>query len=350
MMSRGSKIFLTIAIIASVLSISARVSNAQLPENFSFDPNLLPTNLPGLANYTTIKIFPENPGPGKSVTANLELYLTDLNKAEISWFLNGEMVEKGIGNKSFRFQTGQVGSVSRVSVLIVTFEGESVEKEIVIRPAEVDILWNASTYTPPFYEGKALFTNQSEVRLSALPNITNSSGSRVSPENLVFRWYKGNTFIQSDSGFGKNTLTLKGGVLFKSLDIKVEVATLDNSSKAENRIIIPSENPLVLIYEEHPLFGTLLNKSLTDFVLKEKEIKLSAVPYFFDTSSKNSASLEYIWNQNLGPVSELEQPSEIVLRQTESSEAGTVNIGVRVSDKNNNFSKANKNVRITIEN
>ena len=350
MMSKRLKIFLTIAFIASAFSISARVSNAQLSENFPFDPNLLPINLPGLANYTTIKIFPKNPGPGESVIANLELYLTDLNKAEISWFLNGEMVEKGIGDKNFRFQTGPVGSVSRVSVSIITFEGVSVEKEITIRPAEVDILWNTSTYTPPFYEGKALFTNQSEVRLSAIPNITNSAGNLVSPENLVFRWYKGNTLIQSGSGFGRNTLTLKGGVLFKSLDIKVEVATLDNSSTAENRIIIPSENPSVLIYEDHPLFGILFNRALSDLILKEKEIKLSAVPYFFDAPSKNSASLEYTWSQNLGPVSGLEQPSEIVLRQADDSESGTVNIGVRVLDRINNFSRGDKNVRITIEN
>lgn len=342
--------FITLIVCSTVFLVTPSNAQIGLPEDFPFDINSLPINLPELEDYTTISLLPEHPGPNQSVTASLLLNLTDLNKAEISWFLNGELQESGVGDKSFNFKTGPTGSVTRVSVLIDTFEGETAEKEIVIRPAEVDILWNANTYTPPFYKGKALFTNQSEITLTAIPNFFNSGGNRINPKNLVYEWYRGNSKLKDYSGFGKDTLSLKGGVLFKSLDVKVEVRTLDDSMVAEKNITISPENPEALIYQNHPLYGILLNRTLDKVTLKDREITLSAIPYFFSALTKNDTGLEYSWNQNNRSISGQDQPNEIILRQVNESQTGIVSLGLNIRDRDNSFSTDNKNIQISIEN
>src|SRR3989344_1173365 len=48
----------------------------------------------------------------------------------------------------------------------------------------VDLLWQGETYTPPFYKGKSLWSNQSRITFFAM---TNGLGN---PANLSYKWTK----------------------------------------------------------------------------------------------------------------------------------------------------------------
>src|SRR3989344_3721715 len=209
---------------------------------FSFNVNAQtpppPTNLPTAESFLSIKINPKNPAPNQKVTASLDFHLTDLKKANIAWYLNGKLIEKRIGKKSFEFEMGKVGSISVVSVVIDAFEGEIFQKELVIRPASVDLVANAETYTPPFYKGRSVYTQKSNVRITAIPEFINSAGQKVGSNNLVYKWQQGNSVLGEQYGVGRSSITIEGQTITRPLNITVEVSTLDDSVKAEGTILV----------------------------------------------------------------------------------------------------------------
>src|SRR5581483_7862352 len=102
-------------------------------------------------------INPQNPAPNQPVTISLEAFGTDLNRADISWMVNGAVQKNGIGATSFNFTAGKAGSLYVIDIIILPVNGTKVTKEVTISPASVDIAWEASSYAPPFYEGKRLY-------------------------------------------------------------------------------------------------------------------------------------------------------------------------------------------------
>jgi len=331
-----TSITLSLLLLIFVVPVNAQTPQTQLP------------NLPTAESFLNIKTTPKNPAPNQKVTASLDFHLTDLKKAEISWYLNGKLIEKRIGKTSFEFEMGKVGSISVVSVVIDAFEGEIFQKEIVIRPASVDLVANAETYTPPFYKGRSLYTQKSNVRITAIPEFINSAGQKVSSNNLVYKWQQGNSVLGEQSGVGRSSITIEGQTITRPLNIKVEVSTLDDSVKAEGTILVQRGETEVLVYEKNPLYGLLLADAANSLFISEKEITLEAVPYFFSVPSKNSSDIEYSWTQNGQKIEAGDEQSSIILRQTEENLSGNVNIGVRVMNKDNQLQTGSFGSVITI--
>src|SRR3989344_4032347 len=71
----------------------------------------------------------------------------------------------------------------------------------------VDLVWEANTYTPAGYEGRALPTTSTEVTVVALAHQSN--GQIVT--NYDFRWEKDDKQIISASGVGSNILRFRAG-------------------------------------------------------------------------------------------------------------------------------------------
>src|SRR3989344_9548757 len=91
-----------IILIAFLLYSFSLTANAQTSQELPIP------NLPTAESFLNIKTTPKNPVPNQKVTASLDFYLTDLKKAEISWYLNGKLKEKKIGKTSFEFEMGKV--------------------------------------------------------------------------------------------------------------------------------------------------------------------------------------------------------------------------------------------------
>lgn len=294
----------------------------------------IPGQVPDIQEQISVDVSPTIPKPGEEVTITIEAYGTDLNRANIVWQYNGATKLKGTGEKVFKFNVGKVGSRNAVNLTINPVNGPAITKTFSFTPAEIDLLWEASTYTPPFYKGKALFTPQSSVKLVALPNMI-AGGSPVPASKTVYKW-KIDQEVQGDkSGYGKNTFQYDSSVILRPHSITAEgYSSADPSVSGASKVTFDATDPEALIYEDHPLYGLLFNQALSNqFELTDQEKKLAAYPYFFSTLSKNNG-LSYKWTINDNIITAPATQNTMRFQKTsQDSGTGDVRVVINNSDK-----------------
>ena len=122
-----------------------------------------------------LSLAPIYPSLNQNVNVTINSYTTDLNKAFISWLVNGKESISGVGKKSFSFNTENMTQIT-VEAHIETPDGQSVVKTVSINPAEIDMLWEApDSYAPPFYKGKKFVSQEGTFKVVAMPNIFSQS-------------------------------------------------------------------------------------------------------------------------------------------------------------------------------
>jgi hypothetical protein len=289
-----------------------------------------------------INTFPKHPGPFQEVKISVEDYSRDINNTNISWSVNGKTAQAGVGLKELKLQSGGLGSVSTVSINI----GGTV-RTVTIRPASVDLLWQADTYTPPFYAGKALHSNQDPIIVVAEPFFVNSKKERLDPNKLTYRWLQDGNVVQAASGYGKKTFSVNPSILLKPIQIEVEVSSSDGVYQATSRITIADTKPETLAYEDHPLYGIVFERALNgkEFVMAGSETKIFAAPLYFSNEQEDRGSLLYNWNLNNANITE--KGSEIVFRKPENVRQGTsfVSVNTKNPERFMQFSDASFNIR-----
>lgn len=298
--------------------------------------------IPGVNDEVSIGISPENPGANEPVSITLETYSFDLDSAVVKWYVNKNLAQEGKGLKKLTFETGNLGQDSVVTIIIDSSLGQ-ITKNITITPSAVTILWEANTYTPPFFKGKALFSHQSTVTFMAQPQIV-VKGKVVNPANLIYRWSKDGTVLGNQNGYGKQTLTLTGSVISRSMRIFVEVTDPQSGATASGVVTLNPVEPEILIYEVSPLYGTQYNKAIINSLpLQGNEVTLAAIPYFFSSQyAFNSGELLYKWSINGNTVSDNLNTNARVFRKV-GDVSGKSNIEVRIEqpDKLLQFSSYN---------
>lgn len=197
----------------------------------------------------------------------------------------------------------------------------------------VDLLWQGDGYTPPFYNGRTLWSSQSKITLFAVPQKLGG------PANLNYKWSRNGTVLGSLSGVGKNTLSLNDSVLSKSQNIRVEIVFGDNEVLAQTSTVITPVTPSLLVYENNPLYGFLFHKEVSgSYPLHEAEITFDAFPLFFSVQDHSDTSLTYRWRTNTG---ETETKSSVTYRAPEEA-SGTSLISITLSNADKILQSANK--------
>ncbi|MEK7120822.1 MAG: hypothetical protein AAB840_01905, partial [Patescibacteria group bacterium] len=229
-----------------------------------------------------------------------------------------------------------------VGVVVLAADGAEYSRGVAIRPANVDLLWEAHSYTPPFYKGKGLLSHESLVKIVASPDFSESVGNDAS--NFVFTWKKDGTVLGSLSGRGKNTQIFRMPKLVRSMRVEVEVVDLSGANRAKGVLTLSSRNPLVLIYEKDPLFGVMFNEALSgNTTLSRSEISLVGYPYFFGDDNFASSKLLYSWMINRSSATS--KTNEIVLRAPEKI-IGTSNISMEVENAKEIMQSASSKIGI----
>jgi hypothetical protein len=287
--------------------------------------------LPQIQETLLLDVSPSIPRPESTITVTARSYLTDLARADIAWIVNGNVHEAGPGLDTIELELGKVGEATSIQVVVGTHDIGSVSKSLTLRPAEVDLLWEADTYTPPFYEGKALPSSRSGLRIVATPNFTSAGGLSLNPEDLIYTWERGSRVLGSLSGRGKNTLEIEAAQLYNQLLISVRVESVDGTLLAGNSVLVPALTPEVVLYEDHPTRGMLLERALPEtFDLEEEEVTLTAIPFFFSTNERNESHMTYSWSvdgTNVAP--QTGNPSSITLRPTGGSGRSSLSVDLR---------------------
>ncbi|MHB1118275.1 MAG: hypothetical protein ACYCZ7_01980 [Minisyncoccota bacterium] len=283
-------------------STETSVLQQQIDQLINSRKALIPTPEESVANsiinHLDIKTNPQNPGPRETIRIKIESYLTDLNKATIGWSVNGKLMERGIGKTAFLFQNGASGETTRLTISIVTNSGISISKDLSWSPVGITVLWEADTYTPPFYKGKALPSPQSMIRAIAIPDSAGSRGA-LDAGNLVYVWKKDGTVAGEASGYGKNFFSFLAPKPYGESRVSVQVSSINDTIKSEMKVSLPLAQPFILFYENHPLLGVWRNRALnTEFNLAKKEFSISAEPYFFSNETGETSTLLYNWSLN----------------------------------------------------
>lgn len=293
-------------------------------------------------------IRPEYPKANELVEIGIRSSAVDLNVAHISWRVNGEVRREGIGERSFSFITGPIGSVSRVIATITPYDKAAFSREFVFRPAEVDLVWEAYTYTPPFYKGKALFTGQSVVRFSALPRLSDENGNMIPASNLTYRWMVDGKVLPS-SGYGRSSVGVEGSRWGGSQEIQVEVTSRDGQIKGIGEITLTPEEPRIAIYENNPILGILWNRAVAEnFILNSSEVSFLAVPYHFISSRLNQGT-EFSWKMN-GRTVPTEGSGNLITLRNDSRASGKTNVTLDITQEGKIFQSAETSFSILYEN
>jgi hypothetical protein len=283
-----------------------------------------------------VSITPDNPASNQSVTIDITSFSTNLDNDPITWILNGKKAQSGTGIKELKFTTGKLGSVSTVSILVTTPDGTVTQKDVVIHPSEIDMIWQANSYVPPFYEGKALFAHQGTINIVALPNLVTSDGTKISPTHLVYKWFKDRQAMGDSSGYNRQVLTLNEPLPLDPTIIGVDVSSTDGALTGHGDIVIQSILPKVVFYRNDPLVGIQYENALQNTItLNAKEINITAIPYFFSAQNRDDSQLNYSWSLNSTPVPN-QISSSVIFRSNDNSQ-GISSISLDVSNNQKVF-------------
>ena len=267
----------------------------------------------------SVEISPEIPEPGDTITVDIKSFVTDLDRAQITWRLDGVEIAKAVGQTNISFTAGVVGKTHTISIIAVTSDAGTITKSVSFSPATVDLLWEAiDSYVPTLYKGKALNAHDSGVLVQALPYFINSQGQQVNPKSLIYTWKVNNKPQQSKSGFGKDTFSFAGPSLYRASEVSVDVESSDSDFRARRTINLSAQQPNILFYAQNPLLGERLVQPVSggSIVLEEDEVVVRAEPFFF-SDINNRQEVDYEWKVDGRDIVTVGDRDIITLRRPE---------------------------------
>lgn len=306
-----------------------------------------------LANKVTdediiLKITPEIPGAFERVTVTLDSYITDLDRAYISWQKDGKQDLIGYGKKQLSFTTGNIGESITITANIQVTSGEAIVRRVVVNPAEIGLLWEgANTYVPPFYRGRALPTSESAVRIVAIPQIR-QGGKLLAADNYVFTWKRNGTVIQNASGFGKNEFVFQQDYLNPQETVEVIGQSNVTGSVAQSKLAVKTFSPQILFYEKNPLTGIRFQEAIrSGFTITGGEKTLIAIPYFISPKNIFSSELKYEWKINGLTVQTPDTKNVITVRS--GAKKGVASVDLLITSLSKLFLETRSVVQLMLE-
>lgn len=302
-----------------------------------------------MSGAVSISVSPSNPAPGEQIIVSVESYSVDLNRSKIAWFVDGQVQRTEIGLKKYYGTAGQAGVIMTISAQIETQAGDTFQKEVSFIPAGVDLIYEVVSYTPPFYKGKALNSNESTVVIAAFPEMFDLSGQKLKTQDLVYTWRKDGAVLGDVSGKGKNYLTYTGSVPVRDVEIGVSVSSLDQTLKASKTITIPRSNPQIVFYENSPAFGLMLNRAINKAVrLTNDEFSVIGIPYYFSAGYAASPNLDFVWTVDSQTITNQEPKNSLTFKQ-EGPGSGVAQVSLKVSNNGRIFQFSNNSFKINFE-
>ncbi len=295
---------------------------------------------PGSIDSIEIRVTPEKPSPGQSVTVKIESFLTDINKANMSWIVDGKTIDSGLGKTSFTTNAPQNGRSSTITIIIKTSEGRELRRSVLLRPADVSITFESIGYTPPTYRGGTIPVYQSLVKFVAIPEFYTTAGVKIDPETLIYTWKKGSTVLGNDSGYGKQSVFIKAGVIPEPMTVSVSVQSKDSKIDGEAAIRTDFQAPEIQFYKEDPLYGILYNRAFQNSEpLTNNEFKIMSAPYYFEDTGN------FVWSINGVERPDLSNQKSITFRNNGLREGKSI-IGLELRGVKNILQSARKDFEV----
>lgn len=289
-------------------------------------PGIATAQFSGALETADIVLTPTYPGAEERVEAQVRAAGNDMRAAEIVWILNDEVYAEGVGLNRTTFTTGAIGETDTLEVLARTAQGAVLTDTVVIQPAAVALLWEADTYTPPFYHGRSLYTSGAQVRAKASVEARDNEGVLYNPEELVYTWYRDTTVLQNASGRGREEVVVSVSPFVDTYILSVEVATANRIPLGIAATRIQAREPQLSLYEEDPLIGTAYHRALNaaHAFSGTAQTQLRAEPLFFSAENTNSPALVYDWRiQGTAVEGGVDDPALLTIQLAGDEDAAT---------------------------
>lgn len=286
-------------------------------------------------------VTPRQPGPGEKVDISIKGYGFNMPGSDIVWLVNNVVQARGRGLDEFSFINGPVGSINSVNAVIKTTDNKYIIKNLVFQPAEVDLLFEVDSYIPNWYQGAALPTRGSTVKVVAMPNIISNS-RQLSSEVIDFQWSRNGSPIRTSSGIGKDQLVFTFGDN-ASENIRL-VATVPNTAiEAVSQIRIESVEPELVLYEVKPLSGIDYSQTFSASTdINSDIISIKAEPFYYPKTIVNSV-LRYLWQLNGTPLEN--QGSQITFTKPAETEGEAI---LQVQTTNPNIPQQSNQIEVKL--
>lgn len=289
--------------------------------------NLFVSHVAFAMDVITVAATPNTPSPGQKVTIAVNSYAINLDSADITWYVDKVPAKNGTGAKSLELITPNFGDPRIIDIVIMTIDKRRFDKQFTLKPLEVDILWEADTYTPPFYKGKALPTFKSLVKVSAIARFT---GLTSNPLDYYYTWtMQGSTGL--GEGLGRTSALVPMG--WPNAQIPVKAMATIGSDIGSATQFVPAVDTKVLFYEQAPLLGVRFNKILPNSVTtSNSEFTIRAVPYFYSNDNMRNSELVYTWKQGNNRIPQGYNPNLLTIKRGATA-AGATGISLSVQNR-----------------
>lgn len=314
-MSRGGWVSTPLRLAKRLCAIMRLMRQVALAAVFLLAPIAVSADL--LPTFSTIELgmTPQYPRPGETVTLTAVDYSGNANSTVYIWSVDDTVVLSGIGAKTLSIPAGAAGSAQTVSVIAEENGSAEGAATAIVRPADVDLVWEAETLVPPFYIGRPLPNGGSTVRVLAVPHII-LNGIEASPNTLIYTWKENSASLGNQSGYGKSSIVLTPPAFSQSFTVSVHVQTTDGTGAADGGVTIQPQNPTAIVYENAPLLGIKFNSAIANsFPFPGDELSFTAFPLFVSAAD----ALAYHWTLD-GQAFDVnpEKPGDVTFRKVGS--------------------------------
>ena len=314
----------------------------------ALDPSLFQGMIPTI-QFTSLSATPSSPNPGEKFKVIAQIPSADANATNFSWTVSGRTRSdlSGRGRHTIELTAGDAGTAIRVDVRATPPQGDPETSSLAIYVSDIALVWQADTYIPKWYKGKALPSSNSEITITAIPRIS-LGGSVIRPENLIYQWSI-NDDTRAQSGVGSNIFRFKAGSFEGRLHwIRVVVEDSQKRIRKTGELLIAPRSPRAVIYASSPLGGIEPRSAVSSLsATKDALVDLLAEPFFFAGKSRNSFSFSW---RTAGVASEgLPENPYILSVDTRGATSAQIPVSVTVDDNDIFTAPATKNGVLKIQ-
>ena len=262
-----------------------------------------------------LETTPSHPGPHERVVVDFSLYGVDLFGSTIRWYQNGVELIELKNNRSIEITTGGLGEKTTIHTVATLRSGESFSISKAILPTVVDLILEADTYVPYFYNGRALPSREAEIRAVAVVH----DGSNMPDTSYTYKWSLANSTLFGGPIKGKNVAELTMP-RYDNKRLRVEVFNNLGESVAKNNILLTPATPELYFYEESPLRGLQEKAVVSRLAALTEEVVVSGEPYYLTPKDLNQTSTEWKIDSEV-VYTDQDVPNKLALRRTGEGDA-----------------------------
>ncbi len=227
----------------------------------------------------SLLLKPAYPEPGEEVVASLNIYAFDTLGSTIAWLVDGVVSPEATDKMELALNAPALGKVVALEARVKLRDGQIVSIKHKLTSGYLDVVIEALTHTPIFYQGGALGSAGSPLRVTAIPFFGWGVG------NLTYTWKVNNKVLFGGPTRGRQTIALDMPSASSFLTV---TASNQSGVVVGNRTIKISPTPVKInFYKDNPLRGQSRLALPKRYTLVGNESTISAEPYYANTEDTN---------------------------------------------------------------